>query len=125
VKTLSDDHLGDVNFKDTVSSTVAEQIQLQQPKQLSSMGDMSTSRFSSEHTLYRLRVQLVGYKEEFSGGKGDHDFHMIIRDPNATGTMLIEVLSTADCDAEREFESLIRAYPSFSNMLTTKLNWRP
>ncbi|HTD35729.1 MAG TPA: hypothetical protein VK665_18920 [Candidatus Elarobacter sp.] len=85
VKTLSDASASQVTLEPK-TTTVANLVSIAPPAQLG-----EDERDPTEMQAVTVNAQLVGYKEELSSGKGDHDFHIVIQDPASNDTMIVEI----------------------------------
>jgi hypothetical protein len=85
VKTLSDTAASQVVL-DPQSSSVSQLVAIGPPTAVD-----DDTRADAETKAVKVDAELVGYKQELSSGKGDHDYHIVIRDPRSKETMIIEI----------------------------------
>lgn len=85
VKTLSDPDASQVVLQPK-AMTVSGLVRIAAPAQVA-----EDQRDPAERQAVTVDAQLVGYKEELSNGKGDHDYHIVIQDPKSSETMIVEI----------------------------------
>ncbi len=85
VKTLSDAAASQVTLAPR-TTTVSNLVALAAPADAG-----EDSRDKVETQAVTVDAELVGYKEELSAGQGDHDYHIVIRDPSSKETMIVEI----------------------------------
>lgn len=91
VKTLSDFDTAYVDFKNVVSTTIHQQINLPKP------AGENTFRMQSEDTVYSLTGYVVAYKKQ----EDDKDIHIVIQDPKTKETMVAEVICSECCSVKK------------------------
>jgi hypothetical protein len=91
IKTVFDSDAARVNFTPR-NSTVSELVAMRAPDRLE-----EEERSDAEKRVYSVEAVLLGWKQE-TGAHGDHDFHLVLADPNdLTRTMIAEVPG-AECE---------------------------
>jgi hypothetical protein len=91
IKTLFDRGAAKVDFTPR-HTTVAELTAIRPPSRLE-----EEERSDAEKQVYSVEAVLLGWKQE-TGAHGDHDFHLVLADPNdLTRTMIAEV-PAAECE---------------------------
>ncbi|MGZ4877456.1 MAG: hypothetical protein ACXVIO_04650 [Candidatus Angelobacter sp.] len=89
IKTIFDNDAKRINFMPRHTS-ISELVAMRAPQIL------SDERSDAEKQVYSVEAVLLGWKQE-TAQHGDHDFHMVLADPNdVTRTMIAEVPS-AEC----------------------------
>ncbi|HET9839059.1 MAG TPA: hypothetical protein VFR84_12545 [Candidatus Angelobacter sp.] len=91
IKTVFDGEAGRINFTPR-NTTVSELVAMRAPSRLE-----EEERSDAEKQVYSVEAVLLGWKQE-TGAHGDHDFHLVLADPNdLTRTMIAEV-PAAECE---------------------------
>lgn len=89
IKTIFDNDAKKINFMSR-HTTISELTAMRAPEVL------SDDRNDAEKQVYSVEAVLLGWKQE-TAEHGDHDFHLVLADPNdVTRTMIAEVPS-AEC----------------------------
>lgn len=90
IKTIFDRDAGSINFTPR-STTIPELVSMRAPAVL------GEERDSAEKQVYSVEAVLLGWKVE-SGAKGDHDFHLVLADPNDLSRTMIAESPSPDCE---------------------------
>jgi hypothetical protein len=90
IKTVFDNDASRIDFTPR-HSTVAELTSLRAPGRLE-----EEERSDAEKHVYSVEAVLLGWKVE-DAAKGDHDFHLVLADPNDLGRTMIAEVPSADC----------------------------
>lgn len=86
IKSIFDNDAKQINFMPR-HTTISELVAMRAPEVL------SDERADAEKEVYSVEAVLLGWKQE-TGQHGDHDFHLVLADPNdVTRTMIAEVPS--------------------------------
>lgn len=86
IKSIFDNDAKQINFM-ARHTTISELVAMRAPEVL------SDERADAEKEVYSVDAVLLGWKQE-TGQHGDHDFHLVLADPNdVTRTMIAEVPS--------------------------------
>src|SRR5580765_4423268 len=89
IKTVFDNDAKSINFTPRHIS-VSELVALRAPDVL------SDERSSAEKQVYSVEAVLLGWKQE-TGEHGDHDFHLVLADPNDISRTMIAEVPAAEC----------------------------
>jgi hypothetical protein len=89
IKTIFDNDAKRINFMPRHTS-VSELVSLRAPEML------SDERFDAEKQVYSVEAVLLGWKQEV-GAHGDHDFHLVLADPNDVSRTMIAEVPSAEC----------------------------
>jgi hypothetical protein len=89
IKTVFDNDAKSINFTPRHIS-VSELVALRAPDVL------SDERTSAEKQVYSVEAVLLGWKQE-TGEHGDHDFHLVLADPNDISRTMIAEVPAAEC----------------------------
>jgi hypothetical protein len=93
VKTLTDKDTSEINFFDTLKSSVEEQGRLEAPHKL----NKNTSRLKGECSLISVDCYILEYKKE-----DDNDYHVVIKDLLSESTMIAEIPCATECEELKE-----------------------
>jgi hypothetical protein len=89
IKTIFDSDAKSINFMPRHTS-IAELVALRAPDVL------SDERSSAEKQVFSVEAVLLGWKQE-TGEHGDHDFHLVLADPNDVSRTMIAEVPAAEC----------------------------
>ncbi len=90
IKTAFDSDASRIDFT-ARRSTVAELTSLRAPATLE-----EEERSDAERHVYSVEAVLLGWKVE-EAAKGDHDFHLVLADPNDLGRTMIAEVPSGEC----------------------------
>jgi hypothetical protein len=90
IKTAFDNDASRIDFT-ARRSTVAELTSLRAPARLE-----GEERSDAEKHVYSVEAVLLGWKVE-DAAKGDHDFHLVLADPNDLGRTMIAEVPSGEC----------------------------
>lgn len=91
IKTVFDSDASRINFAPR-HTTISQLVIMPAPSRLE-----EEERSDAEKQVYSVEAVLLGWKQE-TGAHGDHDFHLVLADPNdLTHTMIAEV-PAPDCE---------------------------
>jgi hypothetical protein len=91
IKTVFDSDAGRINFTPR-NSTVSELVAMRAPGRLE-----EEERSDAEKQVYSVEAVLLGWKQEI-GSHGDHDFHLVLADPNDLSRTMIAEVPAAECE---------------------------
>jgi len=89
IKTIFDNDAKRINFTPRHAS-ISELVGLRAPAVL------SDERFDAEKQVYSVEAVLLGWKQEISA-HGDHDFHLVLADPNDLSHTMIAEVPSGEC----------------------------
>src|SRR5215831_7567434 len=89
IKTIFDNDAKRINFQPRHTS-VSELVSLPAPEVL------SDKRTDEEKKMYSVKAVLLGWKQE-TAEHGDHDFHLVLADPNDVARTMIAEVPSAEC----------------------------
>lgn len=90
IKTLFDRGAAHIDFAPR-HTTVAELTAMRAPSQLE-----EEERSSAEEHVYSVEAVLLGWKAE-TASHGDHDFHLVLADPNDLSRTMIAEVPSSEC----------------------------
>src|SRR6476659_6405393 len=113
IKSIFDNDAKQINFMPR-HTTISELVAIHAPEVL------SDERADAEKEVYSVEAVLLGWKQE-TGQHGDHDFHLVLGDPNnLTRTMIAEIPS-AECQGACS-SSQAQHFAEFRQLLVSQLS---
>src|SRR6201993_1390364 len=89
IKTIFDNDAKQINFLPR-HATISELTAMRAPEVL------SDDRTTAEKQVFSVEAVLLGWKQE-TAEHGDHDFHLVLADPNDVNSTMIAEVPSADC----------------------------
>jgi len=89
IKTIFDNDAKQINFMPR-HTTISELMAMHAPEVL------SDDRNAAEKQVYSVEAVLLGWKQE-TAEHGDHDFHLVLADPNDVSRTMIAEVPSAEC----------------------------
>ncbi len=119
IKTLTDSGSTSVAAATPTSSSISELISKPAPTKLP-----QNSRVTPiENEQFTVKALLIAWKEE-AGTHGDHDFHLVLADPQDHSKTMIAEVPSAQC-ASACASASVKAFEAARQALTTELGTAP